>query len=285
MLLLLLSQHPGHVLFGQVVPARYEPANQLITSIDVDSPESTSSSARESGKEPSDNASSAVVEGAAPSREIGPFEMWRVSVMANSLGAGFDFATSLTRHFDLRAGANFLSFGYNINVDGLHYDSDIHLRSGNLRLDWFPRHRNFHISPGILFTGNSVTALSRVPSGAPFELGDESFTNSTSDPVHGDAKLTWPRTASPMLTIGLRNLLPGRHEHISIPLEAGVAYTGAAKIDVTLVGTACQTDGCFNFAENTEAQQSLKSEVKKINDTLADVPIYPILSIGFGYRF
>ncbi|QNI35660.1 hypothetical protein [Edaphobacter albus] len=205
--------------------------------------------------------------------------------MANSLGAGFDVSTPISRRFDLRGGGNFLALGYEFDVDGLHYDSDIRLQSGNLRLDWFPRHRNFYISLGILFSYNKMTALSHVPPGAHFELGDESFTNSTSDPVHGDAHLIFPRNVSPMLTVGFRNILPGNHRHISVPVEFGVAYTGAPKIDVTLVGTACQQDGCFNFAQNAEAQQSLKDEIRNINDTLSNIPVYPVVSIGFGYRF
>lgn len=205
--------------------------------------------------------------------------------MVSTLGAGFDLATPLARHFDLRGGANLMSFGYAFDVDGLHYESDIRLRSGNLRLGWFPRRRNFHISPGILYANNNVTAPSHVPAGAQFELGDEAFVNSVDDPVHGDARLIFPRRVSPMLTFGLHNVLPGRHEHISVPLEFGVVYTGAPKIDVSLVGSACATDGCFNFADNAEAQQSLKDEISDINNTLSSVPVYPVLSLGFGYRF
>jgi hypothetical protein len=228
---------------------------------------------------------SAALVGAAPTREGGLFRSWRIDLTANTLGAGFDLSTPLARHFDVRGGGNIIAFGYEFDVDGLHYDSDIRLRSGNLRLDWFPRHRNFHISPGILYANNNVTALSHVPPGASFDLGDESFVNSVDDPVHGDARLIFPRRVSPMVTFGFRNLLPGRHEHISVPVEFGVAYTGAPKIDVTLVGSACAQDGCFSFADNAEAQQSLRDEIKDINDTLSSIPVYPVLSIGFGYRF
>lgn len=222
---------------------------------------------------------------AAPTREEGPFRSWRVDVLANSLGAGFEVSTPVARHFDVRGGANITSFGYEFDVDGLHYDSRIQLRSGNLRLDWFPRRRNFHISPGILYANNYVDAPSHVPAGEKFTLGDDDFINSTYDPVHGQASLTFPRRVSPMLTMGFRNILPGQHRHIAVPLEFGVAYTGSPKIDVSLAGTACAQDGCFTFEENAEAQQSLKEEIRDINNTLNDIPVYPILSIGFGYRF
>jgi len=223
--------------------------------------------------------------GAAPSREIGPFSSWRVDLMMNTLGAGIDVSTPLLPHLDLRGGGNFLIFSHEFDVDGLHYDAQLQLGSGNVRLDWFPRRRNFHISPGFLYFNNYVTAPSHVPAGARFTLGDETFINSVGDPVHGDASLKYPRRVAPMLTVGFRNVLPGRHEHISVPIEFGVAYTAAPKMNVTLSGTACQSDGCFNFADNAEAQQSLKDEIRDINDTLSNIPVYPVLSIGFGYRF
>jgi hypothetical protein len=225
------------------------------------------------------------VAGAAPAGEAGPFHSWRLDVMANSLGAGFEVSTPVARRFDVRGGANITSFGYEFDVDGLHYDSRIQLRSGNLRLDWFPRHRNFHISPGILYANNYVDAPSHVPAGAQFTLGDDNFVNSVDDPVHGHASLVFPRRVSPMVTAGFRNILPGQHRHIAVPLEFGVAFTGSPKIDVTLAGRACQQDGCFNFEENEEAQQSLRDEVRDINNTLSSIPVYPIVSIGFGYRF
>lgn len=223
--------------------------------------------------------------GAAVTRETGPFRSWRLDAMANSLGAGFEVSTPIARRFDVRGGANITSFGYEFDVDGLHYDSRIMLRSGNLRLDWFPRHRNFHISPGILYANNHVDAPSHVPAGAQFTLGDENFVNSVDDPVHGNASLVFPRRVSPMLTAGFRNILPGQHRHIAVPLEFGVAFTGSPKIDVSLEGRACQQDGCFNFEDEEEAQQSLRDEIRDINNTLSSIPVYPILSIGFGYRF
>lgn len=223
--------------------------------------------------------------GAAPTREAGPFHSWSLDVMANSLGAGFEVSTPIARRFDVRGGANITSFGYEFDVDGLHYDSRILLRSGNLKLDWFPHRRNFHISAGILYANNYVDAPSHVPAGADFTLGDENFVNSVDDPVHGHASLVFPRRVSPMVTAGFRNILPGQHRHISVPLEFGVAFTGSPKIDVTLAGRACQQDGCFSFEDNAEAQQSLRDEVRDINNTLSSVPVYPILSLGFGYRF
>ncbi|MEG9436234.1 hypothetical protein JAO29_08660 [Edaphobacter sp. HDX4] len=288
--LLLMAALPSQAQSGSAPSgqrARYsssaQPAAVEIASTDDHEPMMAAAVAKTSSDEA--HAAPSVAGGAAPTRETGPFRSWRVEGVANTLGAGFNLSTTIARHFDIRGGANLVGFGYEFDVDGLHYDSRIKLRSGNLRLDWFPRKGNFHISPGIAYANNYVNAPSHVPAGERFTLGDEDFVNSVSDPVHGQASLTFPRRVSPMLTMGFRNILPGQHRHISVPLEFGVVYTGAPTIDVSLAGTACQQDGCFTFEDNAEAQQSLRDEVRDINDTLSNVPVYPVLSLGFGYRF
>lgn len=279
--LLLLVQLSVPDLEGQGVPPHDELASGSSNSIDRASAENDPSA-------PDPGASSLRSDAqtvAAPSVEARPFTKWSLSLEVNSLGPGFALSTPLGSHFDLRGGANLFGLGPGFEVDGLHYSSDLKLRSVNLRLDWFPWRRNFHISPGILYHNNNLTAVTRVPPGQHFELGDEAFTNSINDPVHGEARLEFPRRVAPMVTIGFHNLLPGDHRHFFMPLEFGAAFTGASKIKMDLNGTACQSDGCFTFAENPDALRSLHQEIEKINDNLSDVPIYPIVSIGIGYRF
>jgi hypothetical protein len=78
-----------------------------------------------------------------------------------------------------------------------------------------------------------------------------------------------------MLTIGFHSIVPGKEkgQHgLSFPAELGFAYPGAAKIGVTLHGTACTNEGCFTFADNAEAQDSLKAEIQKLNNRLESSP-------------
>jgi hypothetical protein len=87
-----------------------------------------------------------------------------------------------------------------------------------------------------------------------------------------------------MLTFGY-NLIGRRNGRLTMPVELGFAYTGPAKIDVTLNGTACTSEGCFTFAQNPEAQQSMQEEIAKLNRNLSSYPVYPIVSVGMTYRF
>jgi hypothetical protein len=212
---------------------------------------------------------------------------WSVNWKASTLGAGADVSAGLGRHVALRGSVNALEFNYPFSIDGVTYDSQFYLRSGGLSLDWFPIRGGIRISPGVLYVKNNLSAISSVPPGKYFELGSQGFINSVDDPLNGTASVVFPRQIAPMLTIGFESLLPGKGEgrRLSFPMEIGVAYTGAAKIDVTLNGTACTYQGCFTFAENAEAQDSLRAEIVKLNNRLESYPVYPILSLGMAYRF
>lgn len=214
-----------------------------------------------------------------------PFSSFAIGVKADTLGAGIEVATPLSRGFNLRTGADFFAYGYPFSVNGVHYNAELDFRSGQAHLDWFPWHNGFHISPGLLYFKNSVSAIATVPPGQPFQLNDQDFTNSVNDPVHGTASVIIPHKVAPMLTLGFGNLLPRSGRHISVPFEIGVAYVGQTHVNVALKGTACTTDGCVDMATDPSTQNDLKQEVSDVNDTLSSYPIYPIVSVGFAYRF
>jgi len=214
-----------------------------------------------------------------------PFSSFAVGVKADTLGAGIEVATPLSRGFNLRTGADFFAYGYPFSVNGVHYNAELDFRSGQLHVDWFPWHNGFHISPGLLYFKNSVSAIATVGPGQPFQLNDQDFINSVNDPVHGTASVIIPHKVAPMLTLGFGNILPRSGRHISVPFEIGVAYVGQTRVNVALSGTACTTDGCVDMATDPSTQNDLKQEVSDVNDTLSSYPIYPIVSVGFAYRF
>ncbi len=214
-----------------------------------------------------------------------PFSTVALGIKADTLGAGLELATPLSRSFNLRTGANIFAFGYAFNIDGVDYDSDLHFRSAQVNLDWFPFHGRFHISPGVLYARNSLTAVASVSPGAYFELGDQGFINTVDDPLHGTASVKFPHQTAPTIMIGLGNLIPRNGKHLSIPIEVGAAFTGRPTINVQLNGTACTNEGCFDAAKDPDVQQGLADEITKLNKRLRNIPVYPLVSIGFAYRF
>ena len=216
---------------------------------------------------------------------VRPFSSVALEAEAGTLGLGGEVATPLTRSFNLRAGAEFLSFNYNFTVDAAQYASNAHLRSAHLAVDFHPLGGGFRISPQLLMFESQFGASVFVPGANTFELGKSNYLSSATDPVHGSATITMGRHVMPALSVGWGNMLSRHSRHWSIPFEVGAAYTGHYTVDLNLSGTACL--GYINCMSTSseQVQQSVIQEEAELNETMKHFQIYPIVKTGFGYRF
>lgn len=217
------------------------------------------------------------------------FSSVAVGVKVGILGAGIETATPLGWRFNLRGGANFFSYTDNLTSDGINYDASLRFRSAEASLDWFPMAGGFHISPGaLLYNGNQVTGNAKVPAGKTFTLNNTTYTSSGTDPVSGNASLTFTK-AAPKVTLGWGNLIPRSGRHFSVPVELGMAYVGDPKVALNLAGTACYTNAgvpyCANVATDPTIQANVTAQEQKIQKDADDARFFPIFSLGFAYRF
>jgi hypothetical protein len=106
-------------------------------------------------------------------------------------------------------------------------------------------------------------------------------------PVRGTGKIDFNR-AAPLVTVGWGNLVSRKEsKHFSVPVELGVAFQGSPKATLNLAGNVCNDDGteCRNVTTNSSVQSNIVSEQSKINNSMRFFKVYPIISIGFGYKF
>ena len=204
-------------------------------------------------------------------------------------GLAFEAATPLTTHLNLRAGGNFFSYSDTLTSDGISYNANLHFRSSEASLDYFPWAKGFHISPGaLLYNGNEITGNANVPAGQTFTLNGTTYTSSASDPVRGNGSVTFNK-AAPKITVGWGNLIPRSGRHFSIPVELGFAYVGDPKVALNLNGTACYTyqgaPYCANVATDPTIHANVLAQQQKIANDAAPARFFPILSTGFAYRF
>jgi hypothetical protein len=150
-----------------------------------------------------------------------PFSRLAFGANIGTLGIGAEVATPLANRLNIRGGANFLTYGRNIDSDGLIYVATLDLRSGQASLDWFP-FGGFHLSPGVIFyNGNRVVASVRAPDSTSFTLSSASYYSDPSDPLTGSANVTFAKVR-PQFTIGFGNMIPRKtNRHLSVPVELG----------------------------------------------------------------
>lgn len=209
-----------------------------------------------------------------------------VGVKVSTLGAGIEAATAVTKKSNVRGGFNAFNYGTNLTKDGVGYSGELRLRSADVLYDQYLV-GGLHVSPGLLFyNGNRGTATASVPGGQSFSLGGSTYYSSAANPVTGNGTLNLG-TVSPMLLVGLGNLLPRSSRHFAVNFEAGVIFQRPPKATLNLNGSTCDSTGtvCLPIAGNSVVQNSVQSEQTKINNDVSFFKYYPIVSMGFGYKF
>jgi len=210
-----------------------------------------------------------------------------VGVKMSLLGGGIEVATPVTHRSNVRAGFNMFSYGRNFNKDGIAYGGQLAFKTVEAHYDIFPFAGRFHISPGVLaYIGDPITANATVLGGQSFSLGGHQYFSDSTAPVTGTGKIDFNR-AAPTITVGWGNLVPRNSKHISIPFEIGVAFQGTPKANLNLAGNVCNSPdvNCRSVASDSTVQSQITSEQTKLNNSMTLFKAYPIISVGFGYKF
>lgn len=207
-----------------------------------------------------------------------------VAVKMSTLGAGAEGAVGLSRKWSLRAGGNFFSYSASFTNDGIKYPAALTLRSVQATADWFPFGGSFHLSPGLLYNGNNMTANPLVATGQTFTLGGTSYVSGSSS-VSGTAKMS-VNPADPVFLVGWGNLANPR-KHVIFLVEGGVAYHGTPSFSLGLNGTVCDPTGlhCGAISSNATVQADLLAQQVKVQNQVSPYKVYPVMAFGFGYRF
>jgi len=218
-----------------------------------------------------------------------PFSAVGVDVKVGAGGIGFDVATPLGRKFNLRGTGYFFRYNTSITEDYVTYGGELQLASGGGSLDWFPFGGSFRLSAGFMaYNGNQLTGSATVNPDDSFTLNGTTYYSSATDPIHASGTLHLGSKAAPTFGFGWGNIVPRKaSKHFSVPVEIGFAYVGYPHLSLSFIGSTCDEFGeaCQTVESNPTFQQDLAAQRSKYQDDLSALRFYPILSIGFGYKF
>ena len=217
-----------------------------------------------------------------------PFSAVALGVKVGVEGIGFEVATPLARKLNLRGSASFFNYNPNLTEDGINVTGALKFKTVNASLDFYPFGGSFRISPGVtMYNGNRLAGIATIPGGQTFTLNDTDYTSSPADPVKGTFNVSFGKQVAPSLTMGFGNMLPRRvGQHWSVPFEVGFEYIGRPLIALSLSGTACQNGiDCGPIATDPSTQANVQQEQNELNDDIAGLRFYPIVSLGVAYKF
>ena len=209
-----------------------------------------------------------------------------LGVKMSTLGAGIEVATQLTDRMNVRGGFNEFRYSRDFDKSGIAYSGELTLRSVTANLDFYVV-GPLHLSPGLLlYDGNRGSASATVARGRTFTLGGVTYLSNPANPVTGNGKLRVNKVA-PEFLIGLGNLVPRSGRHFTVNFEFGAVYQGSPSAKLNLNGSVCTSFGtnCVNPGTDPIVLSNIRAEESKLNHDLSPFKFYPVISLGFGYRF
>lgn len=193
-------------------------------------------------------------------------EGFALGAKAGTLGLGLEGTTRLSENFNLRGGINSYSLSFNETTDSVRYDVDLDLKSGSLLLDWHPFTGTFRLSAGLLYNKNEAN-LTATPT-STVTIGGTPYPAGTAGTLTGEVKF---KKSAPYLGIGWGNAV-SKSSPFGFTAEVGALFQGSPAV------TLRSSNPSVNPAD-------LQREEQDIENKLDSLKVYPVLSIGFSYRF
>lgn len=203
-----------------------------------------------------------------------------VAIKGGTLGFGIEGDYILSEHFSVRVQANRYDYDTTYDDDEIEYDGALDLSTFGAILDWHPFGGGFRLSAGVYSNGNELTGTARGV--GEYEIGDETYTVDTSDTLRLNTDVELGDGMVPYLGLGWGHS-PTRQSGLLFSFELGVLMQGDPSVDLTASGTA--NSGTVNFATDPTVQAELTKEETNLESDLDDFSLYPVISLGIGYRF
>lgn len=209
---------------------------------------------------------------------------WEASLNGGTNGAGLELSYRVSDFLRVRGNYHFLDADIDADAednngmsgDELKYSTDLELSNFGLLADWYPWGGVFRVSGGAVLNDNDFKVEARCENPSGCEVGSNSFSRSEIGTVTVDIDV---EDFGPYLGIGWDKPLDATKRWI-LTFDIGAYYQGSADVEMTSNGT-CVNSVLIGAACRNELEQ----EENEIEDELEDYKFYPVVSIGFGYRF
>ena len=188
-------------------------------------------------------------------------------------GVGIEGRAPIADNLYGRFGVNYLHYNHSLDKGSLNYKGKLTLLTVPLMLDYHPfDNSGFRVSAGVAYNANKITATAKP--NKTVTLYGHNYSKAELGTVK--SKLTLGNKIAPIVSIGYDSSFISDSSW-SFNAEAGVMYSGKAKIKVSATGVAANQQQKIDDL-NRDANKSLN----KVNKYLK---FFPIVSIGFKYNF
>lgn len=203
-----------------------------------------------------------------------------VSAKAGTLGFGVEADFALSEKLSVRGQFNSFDYDYTTDEDDIEYDGQLELSSYGVLLDWHPMGGAFRLSLGGYINNNELTGTAT--GAGEYDIGDETYVVLPGDNLRLSTSIELGENFAPYAGLGWGNS-PANDGGFMFSFELGVLLQGSPSVDLNATGTA--NGGLVDFSTDPTVQAELRKEETNLEDDLKDFELYPVITLGLGYRF
>lgn len=187
-------------------------------------------------------------------------------------GAGASLWITASKKFVVTVGYNGLNTSLDVDTDDINYDSKFKLSNGHALLRFYPAGGRFNLTAGAMLANNKVDVTGRPGAGATYTIDGVDYPASLVGDLTGTAD--WDNSVAPYFGVGWSKTPDAGGWGMFVDL--GAMYTGAATATLAATGP---------IASDPTFQANLRQEEQNLNDDLENFEFYPVVRLGFMYRF
>lgn len=198
---------------------------------------------------------------------------------ASTLGLGAELHAGLNANLNLRVGVNQYDYSDRREESGIDYDAEAKLRSSTLMLDWFPLAGGFHVTAGLLRNDTKVDGASVPDASGIYNIGGVPVPASQVGTLR--ARVDFDQQV-PYAGLGWGNPIRSG-SRFSIYFDAGVVFQGQPR--VRLAADLPPGSPLNNPIARQALDILLQAEAREIEEDIEQYDKYPVIALGFAYRF
>ena len=188
-----------------------------------------------------------------------------------TMGGTVEGQFQVNDYFQLRAGANYLAFDEDIDVDDITYDGELDFSGFGAFVDVHPFGNSFYVTGGAYAGGKDIDLIAS--STVAVEIGGVVFTPAEYGQLEGDVSFD---DVAPFLGLGFDTTFEGRGNW-GFNVLAGAALFGSGDVTLDAVGGTLSNDPIL--------QAQLAQEIQDIENEIEDYELWPVVQVGLSYRF
>lgn len=202
--------------------------------------------------------------------EVPHYRPFTLSAEAGSTGLGGSARWRFLDHLGIGGGFNTFSFSFDVEGEGVEFDSTIRLQAAPLTLDLYPfKKRFFRVSAGLAFNGNEISNTATFTEDQ--QVGDNVYTPAELGALSLDVDLG--NRVVPYVGVGGVAFHFDKARRWSLGWEAGVMITGSPDVSLRSSNSTSALDA------------DIELERQSIKNDLDGFKFWPVLKIVLSFSF